>query len=54
MSSNLPRRCAGPGESLSHVHRTIHLSGAASALDAVARATLGVSIAEIEAALKPR
>lgn len=42
-----------PGTSLSHVHRTIHLTGSEAALDTVARATLGVSLAEIKAALKP-
>lgn len=43
-----------PGKSLSHIHRTIHLSGPESALDGVARATLGVSIADIKAGLKNR
>jgi len=43
-----------PGKSLSHIHRTIHLSGPESALDGVARATLGVSIADIKAGLKSR
>lgn len=54
LESSSPATALAPGESLSHVHRTIHLSGEESALDAVARATLGVSIAEIEAAVKPR
>ena len=54
LESSSPAAALAPGESLSHVHRTIHLSGAAAALDAVARATLGVSVAEIEAALANR
>jgi hypothetical protein len=33
------------------VHRTLHLTGARAALDAVARATLGVGLDEIERAL---
>jgi hypothetical protein len=54
LESSSPAAALASGGSLSHVHRTIHLSGADSALDAVARATLGVSIAEIEAGLKVR
>ena len=41
-----------PGKSLTHIHRTIHLSGPEQGLDAVARATLGISLAEIQNALK--
>ncbi|MBL7154774.1 MAG: hypothetical protein ISS79_13750 [Phycisphaerae bacterium] len=40
-----------PGESLAHTHRTIHLQGAEDDLDPIAKATLGVTIAEIKAAL---
>ncbi len=54
LESSSPAAALAPGKSLSHVHRTIHLGGPVPALDAVARATLGVSIAEIEAAVKPR
>jgi hypothetical protein len=54
LESSSPAAALAPGGSLSHVHRTVHLSGTAAALDEVARATLGVSIAEIEAALKAR
>ncbi len=39
------------GHSLTHTHRTIHLSGSAAALDAIARANLGASLAEITTAL---
>jgi hypothetical protein len=39
------------GEHLRHVHRTIHLSGPESALDAAALATLGVRLEEIRSAL---
>lgn len=41
-----------PGESLTHVHRTVHLTGPQASLDAIAKATLGVSLAEIEAAFQ--
>ena len=52
LESSSPAAALAPGQSLSHVHRTIHLSGPEAALDAVARSQLGVSLAEIRAALK--
>jgi hypothetical protein len=52
LESSSPAAALAPGESLSHVHRTIHLSGSESALDGVARATLGVSLKEIKSAFK--
>jgi hypothetical protein len=52
IESSSPAAALAPGQSLAHVHRTVHLTGAESALDAVARAKLGVSLAEITAALK--
>jgi hypothetical protein len=52
LESSSPAAALAPGKSLSHIHRTIHLSGSESALDSVARATLGVSLADIKAGLK--
>jgi hypothetical protein len=52
LESSSPAAALAPGKSLSHIHRTIHLSGPESALDSVARATLGVSLADIKAGLK--
>lgn len=52
LESSSPAAALEPGKSLTHVHRTIHLSGPEAALDAVAKAQLGVSLAEIRAALK--
>jgi hypothetical protein len=52
LESSSPAAALAPGKSLSHIHRTIHLSGPESALDGVARATLGVSLADIKAGLK--
>jgi hypothetical protein len=52
LESSSPAAALAPGKSLSHVHRTIHLSGPESELDGVARATLGVSIADIKNGLK--
>jgi hypothetical protein len=51
LESSSPAAALAPGKKLSHLHRTIHLSGPESALDPVAQANLGVSIAEIKAGL---
>jgi hypothetical protein len=52
MESSSPAAALAPGASLTHTHRTYHLSGPRAALDRIARATLGVSLDEIEGALK--
>jgi hypothetical protein len=52
LESSSPAAALTPAKNLSHVHRTIHLSGDEAALDGVARATLGVSLADIKAAFK--
>jgi hypothetical protein len=52
LESSSPAAALAPGASITHVRRTVHLSGPASALDAVARATLGVSLEEIEGAFR--
>lgn len=51
IESSSPAAALAPGKSLSHSHRTIHLSGPESALDPVARATFGVSLEEIKSGL---
>jgi hypothetical protein len=51
MESSSPAAALAPGKSLTHVHTTIHLIGPEPALDAVARASLGVSLSEIKRAL---
>ena len=50
LESSSPAAALAPGKSLSHVHRTLHLSGPEPALDAVAQATLGVSLSAIKTA----
>jgi hypothetical protein len=50
MESSSPAASLAPGVSLAHLHRTIHLTGSETALDPVARAVLGVSLAEIKSA----
>lgn len=54
LESSSPAAALQPGQSLTHVHRTIHLSGSATSLEAIARATLGVSLAEIQGAFSKR
>jgi hypothetical protein len=51
IESSSPAAALSPSESLEHVHRTLHLTGSKDALDAIARAKLGVSLAEITDAL---
>jgi hypothetical protein len=51
LESSSPAAALAPGASLSHSHRTFHLSGSRAAIDRVARATLGVSHEEIAGAL---
>jgi hypothetical protein len=51
MESSSPAAVLAPGGSLEHIHRTIHLTGPENELDSVARAVLGVSLAEIRSAL---
>ncbi len=51
LESSSPAAALAPGASLSHVHRTLHLTGAEAELDGVARKVLGVSLEEIGKAL---
>jgi hypothetical protein len=51
IESSSPAAALGPGQSLEHVHRTMHLSGPEGELNRVARAALGVGIREIAGAL---
>ena len=52
LESSSPAAALAPGQTLEHVHRTIHLRGQDKDLDAVARATLGVGIEEITSAIR--
>lgn len=54
LESSSPAAALLPGESLTHVRRTMHLSGPKSDLDKISRSTLGVSLGEIEDAFKAR
>jgi hypothetical protein len=52
LESSSPAAALQPGESLSHVHTTLHLLGDEPALDRIARAVLGAGIGDIKAAFK--
>jgi len=54
LESSSPAASLAPGESLTHLRRTFHLSGPRIALDAVSREVLGVSLDEIEGAFGTR
>jgi hypothetical protein len=50
LETSSPALALAPGESAEHVHRTLHFAGVPAHLDPIARAWLGVGIAEITAA----
>jgi len=52
LESSSPAAALAPGKSLTHTHRTIHLTGPEPALDRIAKATLGVSLKEIKTVFK--
>lgn len=52
LESSSPAAALAPGESLTHTHRTIHLTGSEAELDKIAKATLGVSLDDIKTAFK--
>ena len=51
IESSSPAAALTPGDSIRHVHRTVHLQGSGAGLDAIARAVLGLSLDEIGAGL---
>jgi hypothetical protein len=51
LETSSPAAALKPGEAISHIHRTYHLQGPEADLDSIAKATLGVTIAEIKSAL---
>jgi len=50
LETSSPAAALKPGEAILHVHRTYHLQGLEADLDMIAKATLGVTIAEIKSA----
>ncbi len=50
LETSSPAAALGAGETMRHLHRTLHLEGDHDALDSVARQTLGVGLDQISAA----
>lgn len=48
LESSSPARVLGSGESISHIQRTMHLTGDVQQLDAICRATLGIALADAQ------
>jgi len=44
LETSSPAAALAPGESIAHAHATLHVSGHAEVLDAIAQAALGVSL----------
>ena len=51
LETSSPAAALQPNQTISHIHRTFHLQGSEGELDPIAKATLGVTIAEIKSAL---
>jgi len=51
LETSSPAAALKPGKSISHLHRTFHLQGPEADLNPVAKAILGVTIAQIKSAL---
>ncbi|MBW7992487.1 MAG: hypothetical protein FVQ84_21070 [Planctomycetes bacterium] len=51
LETSSPAAALRPGQTISHIHRTYHLQGSEAELNSIAKATLGVTIAEIKSAL---
>jgi len=52
LESSSPAAALAPGETMTHVHTTMHFQGPEEALDQIARKVLGVGLEEIEKAFK--
>jgi hypothetical protein len=52
LESSSPAAGLSPGNSMTHVHRTMHIEGARDQLDRIARKTLGVDLGSIEGAFR--
>ena len=52
IETSSPALALKPGESYTHIHRTIHLQGSKSELDTIASQVFGVSLDDIEAKIK--
>lgn len=50
LETSSPAAALAPNASIAHTHRTIHLTGPEAALDAIARSTLGIPLADFRTA----
>jgi hypothetical protein len=53
LESSSPALRLRPGQSYTHVHRTFHFQGDEAGLDAIARATLKIGLADLASTFKP-
>ena len=53
LESSSPAAALASGQSMKHIHRTVHLMGSAEQLNRISAATLGVTLEQISAALPP-
>jgi hypothetical protein len=53
LETSSPALALAPGQQYTHVHRTFHFAGAEADLDAIARATLKISLADLNGAFAP-
>jgi hypothetical protein len=53
LETSSPAAALGPGDSLTHVHRTFHFQGEERDLDALAQRLLGVRLERVRTALPP-
>jgi hypothetical protein len=51
LETSSPAAALMPDQTITHVHRSFHLQGSEAELEPIAKATLGVSVAEIKSAL---
>lgn len=52
LETSSPAAALAPGQSILHTHRTVHFVGSVAQLDPIAKAALGVTIAQIKSALR--
>lgn len=52
LETSSPAAALAPGQSILHTHRTVHFVGSEAQLDPIAKAALGVTIAQIKSALR--
>ena len=54
IETSSPAAALAPGATMKHVSTTLHVQGPEAELDAIAKATLGVSLSDVAAAFRGR